>query len=240
MRNGYTAAQIRAAEAPFLTRGVPLMARAAESLAEHVISLLPAPAESRVLVLAGAGDNGGDALFAASSIAAAGARVEIAAAMGRMHEAGLSAALGSGAELVGGAPGEPADPAAVAALVDGADVIVDGVLGIGSGGVAAGGAPALRGPARELVAAVRAAAGAASAPRPLVVAVDIPSGIDPDDGSVPDPEAVLPADLTVTFIGIKAGLLLEPAAGVAGKVWLEPIGASQALLGVAPAVSLDR
>ena len=104
----------------------------------------------------------------------------------------------------------------------------------------AGGAPALRGPARELVAAVRAAAGAASAPRPLVVAVDIPSGIDPDDGGVPDPEAVLPADLTVTFIGIKAGLLLEPAAGVAGKVWLEPIGASQALLGVAPAVSLDR
>ena len=79
-----------------------------------------------------------------------------------------------------------------------------------------------------------------SSPRPLVVAVDIPSGIDPDDGAVPDPEAVLPADLTVTFIGIKAGLLLEPAASLAGKVWLEPIGAGQALLGVEPAVSVPR
>lgn len=239
MRTGYTAAQLRAAEAPFLQRGVPLMARAAESFAQHVISLLPDPAAARVLVLAGAGDNGGDACFAASSIAAAGARVEIAAAMGPMHEAGLAAALGSGAVLVGGEPGEPALPSAVAALVDGTDIIVDGVLGIGSGGVAAGGTPALRGPARELIVAVRRALDAASAPRPLVVAVDIPSGIDPDDGAVPDAEAVLPADLTVTFIGIKAGLLLPPASELAGKVWLEPIGASQALLGVEPAVRLD-
>ena len=213
------------------------MQRASEALAEHVTSLLPVPAEARVLVLAGAGDNGGDALHAAALIRAAGPRVDIAAAMGPLHEAGAEAAFAAGAELVGStAPNEPANPARVAASLGAYDLVIDGILGIGSGGSAAGGSPALRGPARELVRAVRAAIDADPARMPLVIAVDIPSGIDPDDGSVPEPEAVLRAQLTVTFIGIKAGLLLEPARDYAGKVWLEPIGAAQALLGVTPTV----
>lgn len=57
----------------------------------------------------------------------------------------------------------------------------------------------------------------------VVVAVDIPSGIDPDDGSVPDP-VVLAADVTVTFGGYKAGLLIAPGSIVAGRVRLVDIG----------------
>lgn len=239
MRLGYTAAQIRAAEAPFLERGVPLMQRASEALAEHVTSLLPVPREARILVLAGAGDNGGDALHAAALIRASGATVEIAPAMGPLHDAGAAAALDAGAMIVAvPEPGAPAVPALVAESITAYDVVVDGILGIGSGGIAAGGTPALRGAPRELVRTIRAAIDSASGGTPLVVAVDIPSGIDPDDGGVPDPDSVLRAHLTVTFIGIKAGLLLDPAAGFAGKVWLEPIGAGQALLGVTPAVQI--
>jgi NAD(P)H-hydrate epimerase len=58
---------------------------------------------------------------------------------------------------------------------------------------------------------------------PRVVAVDIPSGIGPDDGTVPDP-TVLPADLTVTFGAVKAGLLLEPGSRYAGRVVLVDLG----------------
>ncbi|KAB1644869.1 NAD(P)H-hydrate epimerase [Gulosibacter chungangensis] len=233
MRNGYSAAQIREAEAPFLERGVPLMIRAAQSLAEHVTSILPAPSESRVLVLAGPGDNGGDAAYAASFIANAGVKVQVVAVSGRLHEAAEAAARDEGAEILLDAP-----PESAAALVAGADVVLDGVLGIGNGGAAAGGTPALRDPARAFVVAVKEAIASAPDPAPIVIAVDMPSGIDPDDGSVPDPDAVIKAQLTVTFIGVKAGLLLEPAASLSGKVWLEPLGASQGLLRVRPEVSL--
>lgn len=228
---GYTAAQIRAAEAPLLARNVPLMQRASAALADHVLSLLPTPTAARVTVLAGAGDNGGDALYASAELARAGVSVEIVAAMGKLPESASEAAVAAGAQLLT----EPTNPSAAAASAAAADVVIDGVLGIGSGGVATGGSPALRGAARDVIAAVKAAIGDG----PLVVAVDIPSGIDPDSGVVAEPDAVLPAHLTVTFIGIKAGLLQADGPGYAGKVWLEPIGASQGLLGVTPAISVD-
>jgi hypothetical protein len=72
---------------------------------------------------------------------------------------------------------------------------------------------------------------------PVVVAVDLPSGTDPDDGSVPDP-AVLPADVTVTFGALKAGLLLEPARSLAGRVILIDIGLQPELAGVEPVLRL--
>ena len=228
---GYTAAQIRAAEAPLLARNVPLMQRASAALADHVLSLLPTPKTARVTVLAGAGDNGGDALYAAAELARAGVSVEIVAAMGKLPAAASEAALAAGAQLLA----DPASPSAAATSAAAADVVVDGVLGIGSGGVASGGSPALRGNAREVVASVKAAIGN----DPLVVAVDIPSGIDPDSGEVSEPDAVLAAHLTVTFIGIKAGLLQGDGPSYAGKIWLEPIGASQELLGGTPAVTAD-
>lgn len=234
---GYTAAQIRAAEVPLLERGVPLMARASAALADHALSLLPVPKSSRVAVVAGAGDNGGDALHAAAAIARAGVTVTIIAAMSYLHEAGATAALTAGATLLG-TQSSPTDPVAAAECAATSDLVIDGVLGIGAGGIAAGGTPVLRGHAREVVAAIKSAIASAS-PRPLVIAVDLPSGVDPDSGEVADPDAVLPADLTITFIGIKAGLLRGDGARVAGKVWLEPIGASQQLLGVTPAITVD-
>ena len=73
--------------------------------------------------------------------------------------------------------------------------------------------------------------------RPDVVAVDLPSGISPDDGGVPDP-VVLPADVTVTFGAVKAGLLLQPARRLAGGVRLIDIGLRPYLEGVEPLVDL--
>lgn len=203
---GYTAEAVRSAEAPLLAAGLPLMQRAAAGLAEELRAL----DAQRLVLLVGTGDNGGDALFAGAELAAEGADVAIVLAGDRAHPRALEAALVSGARL------EPADR--VRALADAADVIVDGLVGTGSRG-------ALRGGAATLVEAV---AGCATP----VVAVDIPSGIDPDTGEIPG--AVLPATVTVTFGACKAGLLRGPAVAVAGRVRLVDIGLD--LSGVEPVV----
>lgn len=243
--DGYTAAQVRAAEQPLLAAGEPLMRRAAAALADEIGRLLEretsvardAAAQPLVVVLAGSGDNGGDALFAGAHLAGRGADVRIVATGSRLHEAGAAAAHGAGAtDLDPDADLEGFDRA-----VRDADVIVDGILGIG-----AAASPALRGRSRDLVARVLEVLGpewaerAGAAPRhPLVVAVDLPSGISPDDGAVPDP-VVLPADVTVTMGAVKAGLLRHPGAGYADRVVLVDLGLGPALAGVQPVARRRR
>ncbi|MEI5584174.1 NAD(P)H-hydrate epimerase, partial [Agromyces sp. CCNWLW208] len=260
---------VRAAEAPLLAAGEPLMQRAAAALADEITALLPqgshgraaasAPSDAAatasagatgitrevpgdaagrplVVVLAGPGDNGGDALFAGSLLAGRGADVRIVATGTRLHEQGAAAARRAGATDL-----DPdADPDAFARAVREADVIVDGILGIG-----AAASPALRGRSRELVARTLGllgpgwAAGAAGTRHPLVVAVDLPSGISPDDGAVPDP-VVLPADVTVTMGAVKAGLRVGPAVAYAGRVVLVDLGLGPALADVPPVVRPGR
>jgi hydroxyethylthiazole kinase-like uncharacterized protein yjeF len=222
MRLGYTAQQIRDAEAPHLAAGEPLMARAAAALAAVIRDVLDARgvASGRVLLLVGSGNNGGDALFAGAELAGGGCRVTVAELGSRTHEAGLAAALDAGSRTVSASD--------IVATAGDTDVIVDGILGTG-----AVESPALRGVARDIVAELLPLLGRPDSP--AVVAVDIPSGIHPDDGSVPDP-AVLPADVTVTFGGYKAGLLQGPGARFAGDVRLAAIGIEDDLAAVEPAV----
>ncbi len=223
MVDGYTAQQIRAAEAPHLAAGEPLMQRAAAALAAEISAVLgPIRHErpARVLLLAGSGDNGGDGLFAVAALAERGTRVTVVPTGARLHEAGLAAALLAGATV--------SDAAHLVTLAAEADVVVDAIVGTGTSAD-----PALRGAARDAVAAVLPIVAAPGGP--TVVAVDIPSGIDPDNGGVPDP-TVLPADLTVTFGGCKAGLLLPPASRLAGTVRVIDIGLGPELARVTPAV----
>ena len=147
-------------------------------------------------MLAGSGDNGGDALYAAAELAAEGIAVDVWRVGSRVHEGALAAAIDAGAVLVDG-------PTA-------ADVLLDGILGIGA-------SPPLRGPARNAVLAILALPD-----RPVVVAVDLPSGVDPDRGTAD--EAVLPADLTVTFGAVKSGLLVDPGRSLAGRLVLVDLG----------------
>ncbi|MDM7832116.1 NAD(P)H-hydrate epimerase [Cellulomonas edaphi] len=204
----WTSSQVRAAEEPLLAAGVPLMDRAAFALATRVAGLLRERrgrvGGARVVLLVGPGNNGGDALFAGAFLARRGAEVVALAIDERIHAGGAAALVAAGGRVV------PAGRAA-AGLASGADVVLDGLLGIGASG-------GLRGGAAELVDALaqRGPAG------PLVVAVDVPSGIGIDDGEVPG--AVLPADLTVTFGAAKPGLLLPPAARLAGRVEVVDIG----------------
>ncbi|KHK99157.1 hypothetical protein LK09_03870 [Microbacterium mangrovi] len=190
----FTAGQIRAAEAPLLAAGVPLMRRAAAALAQVVAEEAP----QRMLVLAGAGDNGGDALFAGAELAADGTAVDILRTSARVHEGALDAARAAGASEV---------ELAVAARRE-YDLVLDGILGIGARG-------GLRGAARQ---AVETLIGTPA----RVVAVDLPSGLDPDDGTTDG--VVLPAETTVTFGGVKAGLRRGAGRRLSGRIVLVNLG----------------
>lgn len=211
MRHAHTVGVVREAEAALMA-GLPagaLMRRAAAGLAAECARLLPRVYGSRVVLLVGAGDNGGDALYAGAALAARGAAVRAVPAADRVHEGGMAALRAAGGRTV------PAG-AAEDALFD-ADLVVDGLLGIGGRG-------GLRPPFAAL------AALAANAPA-RVVAVDLPSGVDADTGEVAG--AAVRADVTVTFGTHKPGLFVAPGAARAGRVHRVDIGLGPELPGPA-------
>jgi NAD(P)H-hydrate epimerase len=220
---GYSAAQVREAERPLLEAGAPLMARASAGLAAVVREVLAKRpgGRRRLLVLAGSGNNGGDALFAAAELLRDGGSATVVPLGSRVHEEGLAAARGAGAAVL--PVGVPVDELVAAAAST--DVILDGILGTGSAA-----SPALRPPASEVVVALLPLA-TDGVP---VVAVDLPSGVGPDDGAVSGP--VLPAAVTVTFGAVKAGLLVPPGRDLAGEVRLVDIGLGPRLAGVEPLI----
>ncbi len=212
MRDAYQVAAVRVAERA-LMQIVPdgaLMARAATGLAAVCASLLSRyPGHvygTRVVVLAGSGDNGGDALYAGALLARRGVAVTAITAGPKAHPGGTAALRAAGGRVIA-----QADPTDSADLMNGADLIIDGLLGIGG-----------RGGLREPFAGLARQAARARQAGATVVAVDLPSGIDADTGAVDGP--AVRADVTVTFGAIKPGLLIDPGAGHAGAVELVDIG----------------
>ena len=198
MRRAFDVATVRDAEAGLmavLPEGA-LMQRAATGLARVCAALLGSVYGARVVLLVGSGDNGGDALYAGARLAARGARVDAVLLGSTTHEAGLAALLRAGGRRTD-------DPRVIHA----ADLVVDGITGIGG-----------RGGLRDHAAAV-----VGDLPHDLpVVAVDVPSGVDADSGEVTGP--AVRADVTVTFGAYKPGLLVDPGAEHAGVVELVEIG----------------
>ncbi len=199
MQGVHTVAEVRAAEGRLfavLPEGA-LMQRAAFALATQCAGLLDRVYGARVVLLVGAGNNGGDALYAGSFLARRGARVTaLLLDRDRVHAGGVAALRRAG--------GRAAE--ADAAALTGADLVVDGVLGIGGRG-------GLRGAAVDL---------ADAAADLLTVAVDLPSGVEADTGAVPG--AAVRADVTVTFGALKTGLVVGAGAELAGEVRLVDIG----------------
>lgn len=217
MLQSWTSAQVRAAEEPLLARGVPLMQRASYALAGAVARVLRERrgrlAGAVVVLLVGPGNNGGDTLHAGAYLRARGVGVTALALAPRVHAEGRAALERAGGRVV---VLDEAGVAAAAGRAARADVVLDGVLGIGArpGGLA--------GLAGALVERLSGLLDAADDERPVVVAVDTPSGVGVDDGSADG--TVLRADRTVTFGGAKPGLLLPPAAGLTGALEVVDIG----------------
>jgi hydroxyethylthiazole kinase-like uncharacterized protein yjeF len=209
MRVALEVAEVRSAEQRAMSRlpAGALMQRAAAGLATACADLLGHVYGRRVLVAAGSGDNGGDALYAGALLSARGAQVLALTLSDQVHPGGAAALRAAGGRVEPYAGG---DRQLVGAGGTSLDLVVDGIVGIGGTG-------GLRPAAAELV-----TAWTALQPRPLVVAVDLPSGIDADTGRTDG--AFVQADLTVTFGVTKPGLLIAPGAFAAGTVHLVDIG----------------
>jgi ADP-dependent NAD(P)H-hydrate dehydratase / NAD(P)H-hydrate epimerase len=218
MRYAHEVGKVRAAERELMARSPEgaLMRRAAAGLASVCAGLLrrgrvgvigagDGVYGARVVLLVGRGDNGGDALYAGAGLARRGARVTALLAGSTAHEGGLAALRTAGGRAVD-ATGE--DSARPVAEIEAADLIVDGMLGIGG-----------RGGLREPYATL---AGQVSRAGATVVACDLPSGVDADTGVVAG--AAVRADVTVTFGTYKPGLFIDPGAEHAGVVELVDIG----------------
>jgi ADP-dependent NAD(P)H-hydrate dehydratase / NAD(P)H-hydrate epimerase len=201
----HTSAEVRTAEDVLLahTREGALMQRAAAGLATVCLRLLDSPYGRSVVALVGSGNNGGDALFAAARLADRGAQVTaVLLHPDRAHAGGVAALRRAGGRTV------PADDPRALPRTATAELVLDGILGIGGRG-------GLRDDAAELAAA------AASGPS-ITVAVDVPSGIDVDTGAV-EGEA-FSAMHTVTFGAVKLGLVVGEGRAHAGEVHLVDIG----------------
>ena len=235
--HAFTADDVRAAEAPVLaleggfTNG--LMDRAATALALAVLGELRATvgrvAGGVVVGLVGRGNNGGDTLHALALLARRGVRTTAVLTSPTVHDGGLAALRAAGGAtlaVVDDAPGAQVWVGDALAEAFAADVVLDGLLGIGGRGGLRDEAAEIVRLLTELLDVERVGDVRSGAPRhrrlPVIVAVDVPSGIGVDDGTLPGP--VLPADLTVTFGSLKPGLLLPPASLLAGRVGLVDLG----------------
>ena len=198
MRHAHTVDQVRTAEAALMSR-LPegtLMQRAATGLAVAISNFLGSVYGAKVVLLIGSGDNGGDALYAGTHLARRGAQVTAILLSDKAHAEGLSALLAAGGRI-----GTSEEIAA-------ADLVVDGIVGIG-------GRPGLR---ADALAVVRVAV-EYGVP---VVAVDVPSGVDVDSGETPAEH--VKAAFTVTFGTHKICHFIDPAATACGPVHLVDIG----------------
>jgi hydroxyethylthiazole kinase-like uncharacterized protein yjeF len=207
----YPVPDIRAAESVLLAshpEGAP-MARAAAAVAAACARILHERAGRvagrAVVLLVGRGNNGGDALFAGARLAVRGVAVTAVLTAADAHPQGLAAARAAGVRVVDalGVDG----PAAGRSAVSDAALVVDGLVGLG-------GTAGLREPAAALVAAVPAGV--------PVVAVDLPSGIDPTTGQTPGPH--VRADLTLAMGAMTPGLLLPPGCAAAGRLRVVDVG----------------
>jgi hydroxyethylthiazole kinase-like uncharacterized protein yjeF len=177
MRYFYSADEIRAAEAPLL-EALPaggLMRRAAFGLATAIARELGTVSGRTVCAVVGSGDNGGDALWAATYLRRRGAGAcAVLLKPERTHPQALAAFRQAGGRIVESVPAST-------------ELVIDGVVGISGSG-----------PLRPDAAEVFDAVAAAGTP---VVAVDLPSGVDVHTGAA-DGSHVIPA-VTVTFGGYK-------------------------------------
>src|SRR5471030_2893611 len=201
----YTVAEIRAIEYAAAARLPPgaLMQRAGQAGANAALDLLPfTTAQAKVLVLAGPGNNGGDALETAAHLAHAGAQVTIlhfdtSAAPSEERALAMQRARSSDAVF--------ADIGNAAIAATDWKLVIDGLFGIGL--------------KRPLAGAMRALVETINALRCPVLALDVPSGLDADTGAVVGPDGVaVRATHTITFIGDKPGLHTCDGRDVAGLV----------------------
>ncbi len=217
-----TAAEMRELEAAAVASGVTeaqLMEEAGLAVAQEAWMLLGTLEGRRIAVLAGPGNNGGDGLVAARHLSDWGAEVIVYLPKWHRHEERFEELKLREIPLVDGR--EDGDTSDLKALLGSSDLVIDALLGIGQERPLEDGEPIAV--ALREVAAVRG-----SFQPPKLLAVDIPTGVGADSGTV-DPFTVTP-DMTVTFGLPKVGMYQAPASAHIGRVQVIEIGIPKAAI----------
>ena len=213
-----TAAEMRALDRATIesgrVSGVELMERAGRGVAMGAMKHLGSPIALRVLVLCGSGNNGGDGFVAARHLKTMGAHVRVGVLAPRAKIQGDALVHLRKLEETGADAQFIENDKALTALTNGDDRwdwAVDALLGTGS-----------EGEPRGLLLVATEALRRLRSHGTRVVAVDLPTGVNADDGSAS--ERGVTADLTVTFGAPKRGHVLHPGRGMCGVLELVDIG----------------
>jgi hydroxyethylthiazole kinase-like uncharacterized protein yjeF len=204
-----TSAEASARDRAAIDSGVPsraLMQRAGAATAAEIALRLRPRLRAGVLVLAGPGNNGGDAWVTAGALAAAGVRVRVCEpvpattddARAERESARSSVEIAS-VEATALASGD---------FYRGEGIVIDGLLGTGTSG-------APRGSIAAAVAGMRVIRDRGAA----IVALDLPTGVDATSGQMHQPAR---AELTFTYGTLKRGHLVARAA--CGRIIVVDIG----------------
>jgi ADP-dependent NAD(P)H-hydrate dehydratase / NAD(P)H-hydrate epimerase len=208
----YSVSEIRAIEQASLA-ALPagtLIQRAGKAAARAASEALSLPgSNARILVIAGPGNNGGDAIETAHLLADVGMEVTVLLFANTAHQPAdaqqaLNRARGSAVAF--------ADPATASeVIVQCWDLVIDGLFGIGL-------TRPITGEQRTLVEAINAL----SCP---VLALDVPSGLDADTGNIIGEGGIaVRASHTITFIAGKPGLHTSHGRDHAGNVQVDSLG----------------
>ena len=205
-----TAAQMRRLEQGAVEAGVSLdelMENAGRALADEVAAWLDNIERSRIVVLIGPGNNGGDGLVAARRLAELGAEVRAFVVAGSGNPAGNRPA----AEVAGVIVASAMDDFCIQELgraAESAEVVIDAVLGTGA-------SRPIGDPLAQALSAVQQTSA-------RVVAVDLPTGMNSDTGRF-DPNG-LNADVTLMLANPKIGPVVNAGGGHCGEIKVLDIG----------------
>lgn len=212
----------RLASEQFGIPSIVLMENAAFHLADVALHLTGEAPPPRVLVVCGPGNNGGDGLAVARHLHNAGAAVEVVLSGAAAKYKGDAATNLGIVRKMGLSVAEVLGEDGIAAITAGAerlgevDLVVDALLGTGL-------ALSVKEPVAGMIRGVNELKKGGA----LVLAADIPSGLEADSG---EPLGVaVQADATVTFVGLKEGFLRLTAQGYIGDVVVADIGAPREL-----------
>ena len=190
-----------------------MMENAGRAVAEAILHRWPNLSGKQVTILVGSGNNGGDGLVAGHYLAEAGANVSAYLTHSRSEEdVNLSRLAKQAVEIT--TVDQDQRWRTLRKLIGRADLIVDAVLGTGF-------SLPLKGVAGDVLRTAKKALSSRD-PKPMIVAVDCPSGLDCDSGQLA--QEALSCDLTVTLAAVKPGLINFPGADAVGELILADIG----------------
>jgi hydroxyethylthiazole kinase-like uncharacterized protein yjeF len=190
-----------------------MMENAGKGIAEQIVHTYHQKSDRSILALVGSGNNGGDALVALSHLAADHWNTAAYIVRERENDDPLITRLvKAGGEVV--KISDDKNYQRLQELLDDHQILLDGIFGTGI-------KLPLKGEITRTLNFITQHIGG-STKKPIVVAVDCPSGVDCETGEAAT--ETIPADMTVTMAGVKTGLISFPAANLTGELRIANIG----------------